>query len=258
MRTGRAVAAWNARMRTFVMIEPRWRQEAPVSADVSAALSGLVRISAAAPLGTVAAEVAGLVLNTLPAVAVSLAVIERKRVLHLEITGALAFVLDERQYPAGFGPCLDAARTGRAVIIEDTKVFKYEQFRQLIKRHGVRQVVAMPLPLSTDGTGQGSLTLYGGQVRLRPEVPSDDLVTLVSATSAVVSGALRYNAAVLTARQLQQAMQSRAVIEQAKGMIMFRDRCSADEAFERLVVLSSTRHRKLRDIATMMVRAAST
>lgn len=246
------------------MIESREHQEAPVSADVSSALSELARISATAPVGTVAAELAALALNALPAVAVCLAVVERERVLHLEIIGgAPAFVLDERQYPPGFGPCLDAARDGQVVIIDDTTVGKYEQFRELIQRHGVRRVVSLPLPLPlpspTARTGLGSLTIYGGEVRLRPGAHGDGQArVLASAASVVLADALRYNAAVLTAQQLEQAMRSRAAIEQAKGMIMFRDRCSADEAFAWLSSLSSTSNRKLRDIATMMVHEAST
>lgn len=244
------------------MIESREHQEAPVSADVSSALSELARISATAPVGTVAAELAALALNALPAVAVCLAVVERERVLHLEITGgAPAFVLDERQYPPGFGPCLDAARDGQVVIIDDTTVGKYEQFGELIHRHGVRRVVSLPLPLPspTARTRLGSLTIYGGEVRLRPGAHGDGQArVLASAASVVLADALRYNAAVLTAQQLEQAMRSRAAIEQAKGMIMFRDRCSADEAFAWLSSLSSTSNRKLRDIATMMVHEAST
>jgi AmiR/NasT family two-component response regulator len=52
---------------------------------------------------------------------------------------------------------------------------------------------------------------------------------------------------------MQQAMASRAVIEQAKGILM-RDRgCTPDEAFEVLVTLSQTAHMKLREVASRLV-----
>jgi AmiR/NasT family two-component response regulator len=55
------------------------------------------------------------------------------------------------------------------------------------------------------------------------------------------------------AEQMKQAMATRAVIEQAKGIIM-RDRsCSADEAFDALVHLSQESHLKLRDVARRLV-----
>jgi AmiR/NasT family two-component response regulator len=56
---------------------------------------------------------------------------------------------------------------------------------------------------------------------------------------------------------MERVLQSRAVIEQAKGMIMYGLRCSADEAFERLSLRSSTSGRKVRDVAAMIVDQAS-
>jgi AmiR/NasT family two-component response regulator len=51
-------------------------------------------------------------------------------------------------------------------------------------------------------------------------------------------------------------MKSRAVIEQAKGMLMAAQRCSEDEAFELLVAASQRENVKLRDIATRIVADA--
>ena len=55
------------------------------------------------------------------------------------------------------------------------------------------------------------------------------------------------------ARQLQVAMESRATIEQAKGIIMAANRCSPDAAFDILRRASQNRNRKLRDIASDIV-----
>lgn len=52
---------------------------------------------------------------------------------------------------------------------------------------------------------------------------------------------------------LHTAMQTRGVIEQAKGMLMIRHHCDAETAFETLVHLSQTSHRKLVDVAQAMV-----
>jgi AmiR/NasT family two-component response regulator len=49
------------------------------------------------------------------------------------------------------------------------------------------------------------------------------------------------------------AMRSRAVIEQAKGMLMADQRIDADQAFERLTQLSQRSNMKLRDIAQRIV-----
>jgi len=52
------------------------------------------------------------------------------------------------------------------------------------------------------------------------------------------------------------AMQSRAGIEQAKGILMARDRCTPKEAFEILIRLSQHRNIKLRDLARIIVDSA--
>ena len=52
---------------------------------------------------------------------------------------------------------------------------------------------------------------------------------------------------------LRTAMQTRAVIEQAKGMLMVQRGIDADAAFDALVNLSQTTHRKLVDVARVLV-----
>ncbi len=52
---------------------------------------------------------------------------------------------------------------------------------------------------------------------------------------------------------MSKAMDSRAVIEQAKGILMGERRCSADDAFAILTKISQDANRKLRDVATALV-----
>jgi hypothetical protein len=56
---------------------------------------------------------------------------------------------------------------------------------------------------------------------------------------------------------LVEAVEHRAVIEQAKGMLMLKHRCDADEAFGLLLEISRREHRKVREIAADLVRAGS-
>jgi AmiR/NasT family two-component response regulator len=53
-------------------------------------------------------------------------------------------------------------------------------------------------------------------------------------------------------------MQSRAVIEQAKGILIGQRRCTPQEAFDILVRLSQDTNRKLRDVAEALVAQAMT
>jgi hypothetical protein len=56
---------------------------------------------------------------------------------------------------------------------------------------------------------------------------------------------------------LHEAVEHRAVIEQAKGMLMLKHRCAADDAFGLLREISRRERRKVRDIAADLVRAGS-
>ena len=69
----------------------------------------------------------------------------------------------------------------------------------------------------------------------------------------VLANAQAYWDAHLLSQNLATAMQSRAVIEQAKGILMGAQRCSADEAFQILVRASQRENRKLREIAEDIV-----
>lgn len=81
-----------------------------------------------------------------------------------------------------------------------------------------------------------------------------ELVTRL-ATYAVgpVSNMYLYESAVERAEHLQAALESRAVIDQAKGIVMERYKLTADQAFQILARLSMERNVKLRDIATRVV-----
>jgi GAF domain-containing protein len=75
--------------------------------------------------------------------------------------------------------------------------------------------------------------------------------------SAVVSNVVAYWAVLEQSQQLTAAMASRAVIEQAKGILMAAQHCTADEAFDLLRRASQRENRKLREIAIDMVARTS-
>jgi GAF domain-containing protein len=87
-----------------------------------------------------------------------------------------------------------------------------------------------------------------------------DAIDLASTFAAYAGVALAnmhlYEAQGRVAEQLQTAMASRAVIEQAKGILMGARRCSPEEAFDILVRLSQDSNRKLREVAQALVDEA--
>lgn len=164
--------------------------------------------------------------------------------------------VDKVQYESGEGPCLNAIADGERHEVPDMKTDdQYPGFSERAAKEGVGSTLA--LPLKTGNQVIGAMNLYSRS----KEAFDEELIPLAEAFATQVAAALgnidAYKKAVELAHNLEQAMESRATIEQAKGMIMVQGGCNADEAFQTLVTASQTRNRKLRDIATEIVEAAS-
>lgn len=174
------------------------------------------------------------------------------------VTAAGDFVrrIDEIQYSLDEGPCLEAYRTQRMVLVENLESEKrWPRFSPAAFSHGLRGVVAAPL--SVNGSHLGALNVYA----LEPWVFDDSAVKTAALfgeqASIVLANAEAFTRAQRTATNLGEALTSRAVIDMAKGIVMVQEGCGPDEAFNRLRELSQTRHRKLRDIARELVDGIS-
>jgi GAF domain-containing protein len=156
--------------------------------------------------------------------------------------------IDAAQYESGSGPCLDAFRQGRAFFIEDThEELRWPEFAKAAADHGIRST--MSLPLNAEESTLGALNLYSGAVRAFPETDTEEVELFATHGAVVLANAQAYWASQTLSQQLREAMSSRAVIEQAKGVLMGRHRIDADAAFEMLKVESQRSNRKLRVIA---------
>ena len=211
----------------------------------------------AQPLGQVLTRVAELAQACIPgAEEVSVTLIEgQSGARSAAFTGQLAVALDERQYESGFGPCLDAAEAGQVVRINDTaKNDTYPDFAAVAARQGVRNSVSIGMPMPQRIVG--GLNVY----RFEDTPLDEDSVQLLEVFAGFAAIALAnhalYASAVAVSANLQTAMQSRAVIEQAKGVLMGRLHCSAEEAFQHLATQSQHTNRKLRDIAADVIANA--
>jgi GAF domain-containing protein len=90
---------------------------------------------------------------------VSLTVVEDGRPRSVVFTGPLAIHLDHHQYEAGFGPCLDAAKTGQTIVLDSQHDDSpYQEFTHTADRAGVRHVVSVEMPLAQRTIG--SLNIY--------------------------------------------------------------------------------------------------
>jgi GAF domain-containing protein len=162
--------------------------------------------------------------------------------------------IDAGQYESGRGPCLDAWRERRVVRIDDmaAAVGDYPEFAKAAVAHDVQSTLS--LPLVAGDRGIGALNLYA---RVLNGFTADDEaigVELAAAAAIVLANASDYWQASQLGEQLSQAMQSRAVIEQAKGMLMAQSpKLDPDAAFDLLRRASQRENVKLRDIAQRIV-----
>ncbi|MFL6241186.1 MAG: GAF and ANTAR domain-containing protein [Actinomycetes bacterium] len=183
------------------------------------------------------------------AVSVTLADGERRTIA---FSGDLAAQADEAQYDAETGPCLDAIRTEDVVLVDDLEV---EQRWPQYRRHGLAAGVrsSFSLPLYSEGIPVGALNIYSRSVGAFDQQARDRATVIAGFAGVVLVNAELYYATAERADQMREAMASRAVIEQAKGVLMARQGCDADTAFFLLVRMSQASHRKLRDVAADLV-----
>ena len=170
-------------------------------------------------------------------------------------TGDLAKSCDERQYKRGHGPCLDAAITAATLLIDDMEQeTRWPDYTGSAAEAGAHSSLSIGLPVHEAVTG--ALNIYA----TKPDAFDDDAIVLAQTFAGYAAVALAnahlYDTQATLAQHLQAAMENRAVIEQAKGIIMGERRCSPDEAFQILTKLSQDTNRKLRDVAAALVANA--
>jgi GAF domain-containing protein len=207
-------------------------------------------------LDGVLGTIADLARRTLPgADEISVTLVRNDKGRTATYTGDLALKLDEWQYEKGHGPCLDASAGAVSVFVpEMTKESRWPDWASVATRSGALSSLSIGLPVQDVVTG--ALNVYA----TRPYAFDDDAISLAETFSEYAAVALAnahlYDSTATLAQQLRAAMDSRAVIEQAKGIIMGDRRCTAGEAFKILVKLSQDTNRKLRDVAQILVDQA--
>jgi GAF domain-containing protein len=164
--------------------------------------------------------------------------------------------LDELQYVEHEGPCLDAYRTGNMFRVRDlANEPRWPSYMPRAVEHGARSMIS--IPLAAEGSVIGALNFYSKE----PDRFGAEEASIAEVVAAHAGLAVQVTAAFFRhrdlAEQLREAMQSRATIEQAKGIVMARERCTADRAFELLTKMSQNANRKLRDIAAEVVASAT-
>jgi GAF domain-containing protein len=210
-----------------------------------------------ADLGQVLTRVASLAASVIPgADEVSVTLVSGGVAGTATFTGEVAMSLDESQYDSGYGPCLDAAAQHAVFVVDDmTSESRWPAFAAAAVERGVRSSLSVGIPIQEKVSG--AINIYG----LADRAFDADAVALAQTfagyAAVAMANAHLYSTTAALAEQMAEAMSSRAVIEQAKGILMAQQGVSAEEAFDILSRASQAANRKLRDIAEAMVEGAA-
>jgi GAF domain-containing protein len=165
--------------------------------------------------------------------------------------------IDQAQYDTGDGPCLEAFQDQRITTIESTREDgKWLEFRRAAAAYGILSTISFPLVV--DQRSVGAMNLYARRERAFTANDADVGMQFAAQAAIVLANAQAYWDAHQLSTGLGEAMASRAVIEQAKGILMAARRCSADDAFDVLVTASQRENVKLRVVAQRLVDGVAT
>lgn len=187
-----------------------------------------------------------------PAVMIGLTMLVEEKPATAVFTDPLAPEIDEVQYTSGRGPCLDAFRTQEVLVIHCTEHDeRWPEFGEVAAKHGI--LSTMSLPMVAAGRAVGAMNFYARTDDAFGEREVEAGSKFAEQAAIVLANADAYWTAQSLSENLNEAMQSRAVIEQAKGILMAQSGLSADEAFDLLRRASQRENRKLRDVAIDIV-----
>ena len=170
-------------------------------------------------------------------------------------TGETARRVDAIQYQVGAGPCLDAYRRQQINRIDSTAADdRWPDFSRGASEAGIQSILSLPLVVAGDGLG--ALNVYCREPNGFSVADEATGALFASYASVALANARVYWRVKTLAGQLEEALSTRGVIEQAKGILVAEQGCSADGAFEILVRASQRSHTKLHDVAAQLVERA--
>jgi len=162
--------------------------------------------------------------------------------------------LERVQEDHQLGPCIDAVTTAEPVTVSDLDEGdtnqRWPEYANAAKTAGIRAVAG--IPMLAEGSAIGAVNLYFNQPRNWPE---DIRVATVFAN--IATGYLVHASAAQqhqrTAEQLQQALSTRVIIEQAKGVLATQLQIDVDEAFRLLRTHAREHGNRIHDVARAVV-----
>lgn len=162
-------------------------------------------------------------------------------------------IVEAMQLSVVAGPCVDAFRESRTVSVPDIAALpdRYAAFRESALAEGFRSLYAIPMRLRTATIG--AVNLFRTEPGELNEADRRAAQTLTDVATVGILHERSMRASEVIQRQLQHALDSRVLIEQAKGVLAQTHDISMDEAFDRLRSYARAQRQGLADVARGLV-----
>jgi GAF domain-containing protein len=176
---------------------------------------------------------------------------------HLELATALPeplMQLERVQLEHQAGPCVDAYRSSTVVAVADLgdEHERWPEYCATAAKLNMTSVAGIPMRLS--GTSFGALNLYGDGPRPWPREDIEAAVVMADMATNYLINASKLRQQERLSEQLQHALDSRSIIEQAKGIVASENDISIDEAFSRLRSQARSEKVTVRSLAEAIVQ----
>jgi GAF domain-containing protein len=173
----------------------------------------------------------------------------------LAVSDARAALLEELQVEHGEGPCVDAYDDKEPVAADDlADDDRWPGFAPAAADGGLLAVLASPIPYSDEAVGV--VAVFDGQAHPWTEPEREAIVAFTELAALLILNAMQAAERGKLAGELQVALDSRVVIEQAKGVLVGRHGLTTRQAFERLRRQARDQRRPLSEVARAVVSAA--
>ncbi|WP_336205008.1 GAF and ANTAR domain-containing protein [Nonomuraea sp. LPB2021202275-12-8] len=161
-------------------------------------------------------------------------------------------MLVEGERELGEGPSVEARQSGRRVAVADVLAdSRWPRYAALATRWGVRSVLAVPIEVAPVLLIVGLYSVRRGA--FSPQGAQSLAEMLTEQVGVAIANMWDFEEVRTDAAQLQEALAGRALIDQAKGIIMQTSGCTAEAAFEELRRISQHHQVKVADLARLLV-----
>jgi GAF domain-containing protein len=167
-------------------------------------------------------------------------------------TDDVTLQLDEQQYADQRGPCMEALSAGQPVFVDDMR----NETRWLpypVQAAELGVLSSMAYPLITAEQTVGALNLYAFKTLAPDPARRGRAEQLADRAAGALAVGLRMSEQSAETTSLRSALASRSLVDQAIGILMGQQHCSAEAAFDLMRKTSQARNIKLRDVAAQLV-----